>query len=150
MNNYSYLYYLLFSVFFGTNMSSNLIKLSIDEFLTQWAFHRVQEHPNRSSDEGDMTFRSWRSCVVRGDNQAGRAGLGWANSGPGQNRAIPKFARFFWAKILTAHPALKTGSVWPNSLFKAKKNSGRQDRAGSYWAGPYWAGPNLTRFFSGK
>ena len=56
MNNYGYLYCLLFSVFSGTNMSSNLIKLSIDEFLTQWAFHRVPEHPNRSSDEGDMTF----------------------------------------------------------------------------------------------
>ena len=67
MNNYGYLYCLLFSVFSVTNMSSNLIKLSIDEFLTQWAFHRVQEHPNRSSDEGVMTFRSWRSCVVNPD-----------------------------------------------------------------------------------
>ena len=67
MNNYGYLYCLLFSVFSETNMSSNLIKLSIDEFLTQWAFHRVQEHPNRSSDEGVMTFRSWRSCVVNLD-----------------------------------------------------------------------------------
>ena len=34
---------------------------------TQWAFHEVQEHPNRSSNEGDMTFRSWRSCVVNFD-----------------------------------------------------------------------------------
>ena len=48
-------------------MSSHLIKLSINGFLTQWAFHRVQEHPNRSSDEGDMTFRSWRSHVVNSD-----------------------------------------------------------------------------------
>ena len=31
------------------------------EILTQWAFHEVQEHPNRSSDEKVMTFRSWRS-----------------------------------------------------------------------------------------
>ena len=45
-------------------MSSNIIMLSIYEFLTQWDFHRVQEHSNRSSDEEDMTFRSWRSCVV--------------------------------------------------------------------------------------
>ena len=45
-------------------MSSNLIMLSIDELLTQWDFHRAQEHLNRSSDEEDMTFRSWRSCVV--------------------------------------------------------------------------------------
>ena len=32
-----------------------------------WAFHEVQKHPNRSSTEGDMTFRSWRSCVVNFD-----------------------------------------------------------------------------------
>ena len=32
--------------------------------LTQWAFHRVQEHPNRSSNEEVMTFRSWRSCMI--------------------------------------------------------------------------------------
>ena len=32
--------------------------------LTQWAFHRVQEHPNQSSDEEVMTFRSWRSCMI--------------------------------------------------------------------------------------
>ena len=35
--------------------------------LTQWAFHEVQEHSNRSSNEGDITFRSWRSCVVNFD-----------------------------------------------------------------------------------
>ena len=34
---------------------------------TQWAFHEVQEQPNQSSNEGDMTFRSWRSCVVNFD-----------------------------------------------------------------------------------
>ena len=67
MNNYGYLYCLPFSVFSGTNMSSNIINLSIDELLTQWAFHRVQEHSNRSSYEGVMTFRSWRSCVVNPD-----------------------------------------------------------------------------------
>ena len=45
-------------------MSSNFNKIYIDGFLTQWAFHRVQEHPKRSSDEGVMTFRGWRSYVV--------------------------------------------------------------------------------------
>ena len=45
-------------------MSSNFNKLYIDGFLIQWAFHRVQEHPKQSSDEGVMTFRSWRSYVV--------------------------------------------------------------------------------------
>ena len=45
-------------------MSSNFNKIYIDGFSTQWDFHRVQEHPNRSSYEGVMTFRSWRSYVV--------------------------------------------------------------------------------------
>ena len=67
MNNYGYLNYLLFSMFSGTNMSSKLIMLSIDEFLTQWDFHRAQEHSNRSSDIEDMTFRSWRSYVDKSD-----------------------------------------------------------------------------------
>ena len=52
----------------------------------------------------------------RGGNRAGRA-----NSGSGQNWVGPKLARFFRAKILTAQPALKTGPIGPNSLFKAKK-----------------------------
>ena len=68
--------------------------------------------------------------LVRGGNRAGRAGLGRANSGPGQNRAGPKLARFFWAKILTAQPALKSEPVEPNSLFKAKKNSGGPGHTG--------------------
>ena len=46
-------------------MSSNLNKLYFDGFLTQWAFHRVQEHSNRSSDVGVRTFRSWRSYTVK-------------------------------------------------------------------------------------
>ena len=74
--------------------------------------------------------------MSRGGNRAGRAGLGRAKSGPGQNRAGPKLARFFRAKILIAQPALKTGPVGPNSLFKAKKNSGGPGRAGPYRAGP--------------
>ena len=82
--------------------------------------------------------------ITRGGNRVGRAGLGRANSGPGQNRAGLKLARFFRVKILTAQPALKTGSIGPNSIFKAKKKFG----AGR--AGPYRAGPNLTRFFSGQ
>ena len=56
-----------------------------------------------------------------GQNRAGRAGPGRANSGPGQNRAGPKLAPFFRAKILITQPALKTGPVGPNNLFKAKK-----------------------------
>ena len=54
-------------------MSSNLIMLSIYEFFTQWAFHRVQEHSNRSSDGEVMTFQSWRSYVVNSDE------LTWAD-----------------------------------------------------------------------
>ena len=85
----------------------------------------------------------------------GRAGLGRAQTGPGQN-----WPDFFRATILTAQPALKTGPVGPNCLFKAKKNSGGLGRAGPYRAGPYRAGPyragpyragpNLARFFSGQ
>ena len=79
----------------------------------------------------------------------GWAGPGRANNGSGQNRAGPKLARFFFAKILTAQPTLKTGPVGSNSLLKGKKNSGRSGRVGPYQAGSYWVGPNLTRFFSG-
>ena len=39
-------------------MSFKFNKLYIDGFLIQWAFHRVQEHPNRSLDEEVMTFQS--------------------------------------------------------------------------------------------
>ena len=92
---------------------------------------------------------SW-SAVCRGGNRAGRAGLGRANTGPGQNWAGLKLARFFRAKILTAQPALKTGPVWPNSHFKAKKNSGGPGRAIPGWAipgrakfGPVFFGPKI-------
>ena len=46
-------------------MSSNFNMIYIDGFLTQWDFHRVKEHPNQSSDEGVMTFRSLRSYIVK-------------------------------------------------------------------------------------
>ena len=51
MNNYGYLQGLLFFMISGTNRSSNFIKLYMAGFLTQWTFHRVQEHLKRSSDE---------------------------------------------------------------------------------------------------
>ena len=78
----------------------------------------------------------------RGGNRAGRAGLGQANSGPGQNRAGLKLARFFWGKILTAQPALKTGPVGPNSLFKAKIFG----RVGPGRAIPGWAIQGRAKF----
>ena len=59
--------------------------------------------------------------AIRVGNRAGQAGLGRANTGLGQNRAGPKLARFFWAKILVAQLALKTGLVEPNNLLKEKK-----------------------------
>ena len=62
---YDYHICLLFFLISGPNISSTFIILYMGVFLTQWAFHRVQEHPNRSSDEGDMTFRSWRSYEVK-------------------------------------------------------------------------------------
>ena len=41
-------------------MSSNFINLYMDVFYTERDFHRVQEHPKRSSDEDIMTVRSCR------------------------------------------------------------------------------------------
>ena len=73
MNNYDYHIYLLFLLIYGPNMSSNFIILCMDGFLTQWDFHRVQEHPKWSSDEEVMTFRSWMSHVVK----PSRADLLW-------------------------------------------------------------------------
>ena len=80
---------------------------------------------------------------ARGGNRTCRAGLGRANNGPGQNRAGPKLARFFRAKSLTAQPALKTGPVGPNSLFKAKKI--RTGRAGPGHTGPGQIWPDFFR-----
>ena len=110
----------------------------------------VQQHQFTGHPTKDPNERLGRFLRIRGGNRAGRAGLGRANSGPGQNRVGPKLARFFRATILTAQPALKTGPVGPKCLSKAKKNSGGPGRAGPYRAGPYRAGPNLARFFSGQ
>ena len=44
-----------------SNMSSNIIKLYMDGFYTQRAFHRVKEHPKQSSNEEIMTIQSWRN-----------------------------------------------------------------------------------------
>ena len=88
--------------------------------------------------------------LSRGGNRAGRAGLGLAKTGPGQNRAWPKLAWFFGAKILTAQPVLKTGPVGPNSHFKAKKI--RAGRAGPGHTGLGHTGPGQIRpgFFRAK
>ena len=58
INDYGYQQGLLFYVISRPNMSFkfNNIYIYIYGFLTQWAFHRVQEHPKRSSDEEVMTF----------------------------------------------------------------------------------------------
>ena len=74
-----------------------------------------------SSDVQDYRDRLVLEVAIR---QAG-SGQQWARP----KRAGPKLARFFRAKILTTQPALKTGPVEPNSLFKAKKNSGGPCRA---------------------
>ena len=44
------------------NLISNIIKLYMDGFYTQRAFHRVQEHPKRSNEE-IMTVRNWRPTI---------------------------------------------------------------------------------------
>ena len=47
--------------------ASNILLRHMNIFLTQWDFHRVQEHPNRSSVGGDMTFQIWWSYVAKSD-----------------------------------------------------------------------------------
>ena len=56
----------------------------MNRILTQWYFHGVQEHPKRSSDEGVMTFRSWRSYVVK----PSRADLTWPSCTVQSKRTI--------------------------------------------------------------
>ena len=46
---------------YGPNMSYNIIKIYMDEFYTQRAFHRVQEHPKQSLNEEIMIIQSWRN-----------------------------------------------------------------------------------------
>ena len=65
---------LLFFMISGTNMSSNFIKLYMDGFYTQRAFHRVQEHLKRSLDEEIMTIRSWR-LPMNSDYEKNQQGL---------------------------------------------------------------------------
>ena len=72
--------------------------------------------------------------LPRAGNRAGRAGLGRANSGLSQNKARPKLARIFRAKILAVQPVVKTGQVGPNSIFKTKKI--RASRTGPGHTGP--------------
>ena len=46
-------------------MTHNVLHKNMNGILTQWYFHRVQEHPKRSSNEEVMTFQIWRSHVVK-------------------------------------------------------------------------------------
>ena len=75
----------------------------------------------------------------------GRAGSGWA--GPKSGRA--KIGPVFSGQNFNSPAVLKTGPVGPNSLFKAKKNSGG---SGQIWPGFFRAknlmaqpGPNFGR-----
>ena len=54
-------------------LTPTILHRYINGFLTQWAFHKVQEHPKWSSDEEVMTFQSWRSYVFT----PSRADLNW-------------------------------------------------------------------------
>ena len=76
MNKYDYHICLLFFMISGPNLSSTFIILYMAGFLTQWSFHKVQEHPKRSSDEEVMTFRSWMLHVVK----PSRANLNYLSS----------------------------------------------------------------------
>ena len=91
--------------------------------------------------EGNGLINGW-TLLEKVEVAIGRAGSGWVGLTVGwaKTRRGQNWPGFFGAKILTAQPALKTGPVGPNSLFKAKKNP----------AGPGRAGPNLAQFFSGQ
>ena len=56
----------------GPNLSSNIINKYMIKFYTQRAFHKVQEHPTRSSDEDIMTVRSWWLPMNSGYEQPAR------------------------------------------------------------------------------
>ena len=57
----------------GLGLTLTILHRNTNRILTQWDFHRVQEHPKRSSDEEVMTYQSWRSHVIR----PSRAELAW-------------------------------------------------------------------------
>ena len=61
---------------FLPDIISTSLKIHMDGIWTQWVFHIVQEHPKQSSDEAVMTFRSWRSQVVK----PSRSDLTWPSS----------------------------------------------------------------------
>ena len=65
---------LLFFMISGPNMSSNFIKIYMDGFYSQRAFHRVQEHLKRSSNEEIMTIQSWR-LPMNSDYEQNQQGL---------------------------------------------------------------------------
>ena len=97
--------------------------------------------------ESRVERHSFYGIETRGGNRPGRARLGQANNGPGQNRVGPKLVRFFRAKILTAQPALKTGLGGPNTLFKAKKNRTGRARPGHTGLGHIGPGQIWPDFF---
>ena len=76
-------------VIYGPNMSFNIIKLYMDGLYTQRSFHRVQEHPKRSSDEEIMTVRNWRLAMNSGYEQLVGPPV-FIISGPNMNSNIIK------------------------------------------------------------
>ena len=68
--------------------------------LTQWAFHRVQEHPKQSSDEEVMTFRSWMSHMNRQPYLDGLPNLVCPNS-PFRPAPVPTALHKHMDRILT-------------------------------------------------
>ena len=51
--------------YFRPAQTPNALQKGLAATLTQWAFHEVQEQPNRNSDEKAMTFQSWRSRMTK-------------------------------------------------------------------------------------
>ena len=66
--------------------------------LTQWAFHRVQDHSKRNSDEEVMTFRSWRPHMTR---QSYPDNLPYLLGNPFQQSLVPNTLHKHLDRIMT-------------------------------------------------
>ena len=72
----------------------------MDGILTQWVFHRVQEHPKRSSDEEVMTFQSLRSHMSSHPYPTSLSDLPWTTC-HFQIAPVPTALHSYIAGILT-------------------------------------------------
>ena len=78
---------------------------------------------------------------------AGRAGLGWANSGQGQNRGRAKIGPVFSGQNFNSPARPKNWAGLAKKSFQGKKKFERAGPAGPYRAEQYWGGQIWPDFF---